>query len=45
MDKEESFVDSFSSEIKMKVCLMAKEESGSNQVSTCENYFQLFYAF
>jgi len=37
-------------ETKMEVCQMAKEESGSNQVSTsssnkCENYFQLFYAF
>jgi len=34
LDKEESFTDSSSSETKMEVCLMAKEESGSNQVST-----------
>ena len=34
LDKEESFVESSSSETKMEVCLMAKEESGSNQVST-----------
>jgi len=50
MDKEESPADSFSSETKMEVCLMAKEESGSNQVSIsssnkCENYFQLLDAF
>jgi len=50
LDKEESSVDSSSSETKMEICLMAKEESGSNQVSTsssnkCENYFQLLDAF
>ena len=50
MDKEESSADSFSSGIKMEVCLMGKEESGSNQVNTsssnnCENYFQLLNAF
>jgi len=50
VDKEESSADSFPSEIKMEVCLMAKEEFGSNQVSTsssnnCENYFQLLNAF
>jgi len=50
MDNEESSAESFSSKSKREVCLMAKEESGSNQVSTassnnCENYFQLFNAF
>jgi len=44
MDKEEFSVESFSSESRKEVCLMTKEESGSNQVSTsssnnCENYF------
>ena len=50
MDKEDSSVDSSSLETKMEVCLMVKEESGSNQVSTsssnkCEKYFQLLDAF
>ena len=50
MDKEKSFVDSISSEIKMEVCLMTKEESESSQVCTtssskCKNYFQLLEAF
>jgi len=50
MDKDESSAESFSSEFRREVCLMAKEESGSNQVSTsssknCENYFQLLNAF
>jgi len=36
VDKEESFVDSSSSKTEMEVCLMAKEESESNQVSTVE---------
>jgi len=31
VDKEESFADSSFSKTKMEVCLMAKEESGSNQ--------------
>jgi len=50
LDKEESFADSSSSETKIEVCLMTKEESGSNQVSTSsfnkyESYFQLLDAF
>ena len=50
LDKEESSADSSSSKIKIEVCLMEKEEYGSNQVSTsssnkCESYFQLPYAF
>jgi len=50
MDKNESSTKSSSSEFKMKVCLMAREESGLNQVSTsssnkCESYFQLLKAF
>jgi len=50
VDKEESSTDSSSSKTKMEVCLMAKEEYGSNQVCTsssnnCENYFQLFDVF
>jgi len=50
MDKEESSADSISSEIKMEVSLMTKEESESSQVSIassskCENYFQLLDAF
>ena len=50
MDKEEPYADSTSSENKMEVCLMTKEESESSQVSTtssskCENYFQLLDAF
>jgi len=44
MDKEESIAESFFSESRKEVCLMTKEESGSNQVSAsssnnCENYF------
>ena len=31
MDKEESFVESFSSESRKEVCLMIKKESGSSQ--------------
>jgi len=47
LDKDEPSAKSSSSEFKMEVCLMGKEEYGSNQVSTyssnnCENYFQLF---
>jgi len=50
MDKEESTGESFSSESRNEVCLMTKEESGSNQVNTsssnnCENYFQLLNVF
>jgi len=50
MDKEKSYADSISYEIKMEICLMTKEEFESSQVSTtssskCENYFQLFDAF
>ena len=47
VDKKEY---SSSSKAKMEVCLMEKEESGLNQVSTtssnnCENYFQLLNVF
>jgi len=50
MDKEESYADSTSSENKLEVCLMTKEESESSQVSTissnkCESYFHLLNAF
>jgi len=50
MDKEESIAESFSSESRREVCLMTKEESGSNQVSTsssnnCENYFNFLMLF
>ena len=50
LEKEESSVESSSSETEMEVCLMAREESGSNQVSTsssnkCDSYFQLLDAF
>jgi len=49
-DKNESSAESSSSEFKMEVCLMAREESGSNHVSTsssnkCESYFQHLKAF
>jgi len=50
MDKGESTAESFSSKSKKEVCLMTKEEFGSNQVSAsssnnCENYSQLLNAF
>jgi len=50
MDKDESTAESFSSKSRKEVCLMTKEESGSNQVSAsssnnCENYFQLLNVF
>jgi len=50
LDKEESYTDSSSLETEIEVCLMEKEESESNQVSTsssnkCESYFQLLDAF
>ena len=50
LDKEDSSADSSSSKTKIEVCLMQKEESGSNHVSTsssnkCESYFQLLDAF
>ena len=37
MDKEESFVESFSSESRKEVCLMTKEESGSSQAAGNKN--------
>ena len=50
MDKEESNAESFSSKSRKEVCLIIKEESGSNQVSASssnnsENYFQLLNVF
>jgi len=50
LDKDESSVGSSSSDFKMDVCLMAREESESNQVSTsssnkCDSYYQLLEAF
>ena len=38
MDKEESFVESFSSESRKEVCLMTKEEFGSSQSAGNKNY-------
>ena len=37
MDKEESFVESFSSESRKEVCLMTKEEFGSSQDARNKN--------
>jgi len=50
LDKIESSAHSSSSKIKIHVCLMEKEESRSNQVSTsssnkCQSYFQLLDTF
>jgi len=50
LHKKESSAVSSSSKTRIQVCLMEKEESGSNQPSTsfsnkCQSYFHLFDAF
>jgi len=45
VDKEKSFADSSSSKTKMEVCLMVKEESGSNQVHLLPTIVKIIFNF
>jgi len=50
LDSDESSAGSSSVDSKMEVCLMEREESASNNVSTssstkCDSYYQLLDAF
>jgi len=50
LDSDESSVGSYSTASKMDVCLMAREESASTNVSTsssakCDSYYQFLEAF